>query len=125
MNALNAGRALRKLARPAKARVLRGFFKTGKGDYGEGDEFLGVSVPDTRSVALRFLALNSEELEKLLSSKFHEERLLALLVLVEKFNKGSEAERGKVFDFYIENLHAVNNWDLVDLTADKIVGPWL
>ncbi len=116
---------LKKLENPKRAKVMQGFFKTGKGEYGEGDVFLGVSVPQTRSLAKRFSNSGFSELKKLLSSKIHEERLLALFVLVEKFKKGSEAEKKHVFGFYIDNLKGVNNWDLVDLSAYKIVGEYL
>lgn len=116
---------LSELANPEKAKLLQGFFKTGKGDYGEGDVFLGVMVPQTRAIAKQFQHLGLEELEKSLHSKYHEERLSALLILVEKFRKASGAERKRLFDFYLTNTAFINNWDLVDLTAHKIVGEFL
>ncbi len=108
-----------------KAKVLSGFFKTGKGQYGEGDEFLGIPVPQTRAAAKKYSGMSLAETGELLGSKIHEERLAALLVLVEKFRKGNEEEKAKIFDFYIGNAKKVNNWDLVDLSADKIAGEYL
>jgi 3-methyladenine DNA glycosylase AlkD len=108
-----------------KANILQRFFKTGKGDYGEGDIFLGIIVPNTRKVAKRFTELPLSEIKKILYSKVHEERLCALLLLVEKFNKANERDMKKIFDFYIKNAKQANNWDLVDLSAPKIVGEYL
>ena len=116
---------LKKLANPARAKLLAGFFKTGKGQYGEGDVFLGITVPETRAVARQFLRLPLDGLKPSLESAFHEERLAALLVLVEKFRNADENERKKIFDFYLKNTKHVNNWDLVDLSAHKIVGAHL
>jgi 3-methyladenine DNA glycosylase AlkD len=116
---------LKKCADPEKARILQRFFKTGKGEYGEGDFFLGVVVPKQRMIARAFREAEFEELEILLDSKVHEERLVALLILVEKYKKGDENLKKRVFDFYINHLERVNNWDLVDLSAHKIVGDYL
>jgi len=116
---------LSRLANPFKATLLQGFFKTGKGEYAEGDVFLGIAVPETRKVAKNFTGLGLKELEKSLHSKFHEERLAALLILAEKFRNASEKERKRIFDFYLENARFVNNWDLVDLSAPKIAGEFL
>ncbi|MBI4210981.1 MAG: DNA alkylation repair protein [Candidatus Diapherotrites archaeon] len=116
---------LQAAANPTKAKVLQGFFRTGKGEYGEGDIFLGLTVPQTRAIAKRFTHLGLPEIKKSLESGFHEERLCALLVLVHKFGKADEAEKEKIFDFYLANARRVNNWDMVDLTADKIVGEHL
>lgn len=116
---------LNSLANPDKARILSRFFKTGKGDYGEGDIFLGVSVPATRSIARRYLHLSFMEIDEMLVSRIHEHRLAALLVLVEKFRKSDELEKTKIYEFYLKNTGNVNNWDLVDLSADKIVGTHL
>lgn len=115
---------LRKCASPKKAELLSRFFKTGKGEYGEGDKFLGVMVPETRAVAKKFAPISIDELVPHLHSPWHEERLCSLLVLVEKFRKADSAERRKIFDFYFDNVRAVNNWDLVDLTAPKLVGEY-
>ncbi len=122
---LSAQKELRSLANKSKGKFLQRFFKTGKGEYAEGDVFLGITVPQTRSVAKKYSGIPLSEVQKIISSEFHEERLLALLVLVQKFSKASEAERKKIFDFYFGNARFVNNWDLVDLSADKIVGEYL
>jgi 3-methyladenine DNA glycosylase AlkD len=104
---------------------LQRFFKTGFGQYGEGDIFLGIVVPNTRIVAKKFSDLPLYEIKKILYSRVHEERLCALLLLVEKFNKANDLEQKKIFDFYIKNAKQANNWDLVDLSAPKIVGKYL
>ncbi len=118
-----------------KANLLQRFFKTGKGQYGEGDIFLGVMVPNTRKVAKKYINLPLSEVKKLLYSRIHEERLCALLILVEKFGKlnkinpsqmKSQFDGAKeIFSFYIKNAKQINNWDLVDLSAPKIVGEYL
>lgn len=108
-----------------KAKVLQRFFKTGKGEYGEGDIFLGISVPKSRTIAQKYKNLSFGDIEKLLGSKVHEERLIALLILVQKFQKASEEEQEKIYLFYLANTKYINNWDLVDLSADKIVGEYL
>ena len=118
-------REIAKLAKPQKATELQRFFKTGKGDYGEGDVFIGATVGEQRTVAKKFREIELPKLKPFLQSKIHEERLVALLILVEKFEKAGEEGKRKVFDFYFENLQGINNWDLVDLTAPKIVGSWL
>ncbi len=116
---------LEKLADPKQAKLLQGYFKTGKGQYGEGDVFLGLRVGKTRKIAKKFSAMALGGVKKSLYSKLHEERLAALLILVQKFEKGDEAAKKKVFDFYLANAKRANNWDLVDLTAPKIAGKWL
>ena len=116
---------LQKLADPKKAKILAGFFKTGPGQYGEGDVFLGVTVPKSRGVAKKFSSIGFGGVKSLLGSKIHEERLVALLILVEKFKKATPDNQKGIVDFYISNLHGVNNWDLVDLSADKILGEYL
>ena len=116
---------LKKRANPKKAKLLSGFFKTGKGEYGEGDIFLGVIVPETREVAKMFLDLELSEIEKSLFSKIHEERLASLLILVEKYKNGDLPTKKEIFNFYLKNTKYINNWDLVDLTSHKIVGEWL
>lgn len=116
---------LKGLGNPQKARLLARFFKTGKGEYGEGDVFLGVMVPQTRMVAKKHRGMSLLEVQRLLSSNIHEHRLAALLILVEKYGKGDEKERKKIFEFYLQNARKVNNWDLVDLSAPKIAGAHL
>jgi len=118
-------RALRKKANKEKAKNLQRFFKTGKGEYGEGDVFLGITVPEVRKIAQKFKTLKVSGLSHSISSKFHEERQACLFVLVEKFGKGGEKEKKNIFDFYIKNRKYINNWDLVDLTAPNIVGAYL
>ncbi len=112
-------------ANSKKAKILQGFFKTGKGEYGEGDIFMGVVVPETRKIALKFRNLPLADIKKLLNSKIHEERLLALFILVEQFSRAEENERKKIYNFYLSQTKNINNWDLVDLSADKIVGAHL
>ncbi|HSD12591.1 MAG TPA: DNA alkylation repair protein, partial [Patescibacteria group bacterium] len=114
-------RETRSAADPAKAKLLAGFFKTGKGEYGEGDVFLGLMVPASRRIVARYAALPFADVARLLGSKYHEERLIALLLLVRRFERGGEAEKKRVFDFYLAHAERANNWDLVDLSAHKIV----
>lgn len=122
---LQLRRKLKKLANPQRAKLLQRYFKTGKGEYGEGDIFLGLRVPVCRKLAIKFRNLSFPEITKLLRSKFHEERLIALLILVRGFKKGSETERKKIFEFYLKNTDRVNNWDLVDLSSHEIAGGYL
>lgn len=116
---------LNKLGNAQKAKDLARFFKTGKGEYGEGDKFLGIYVPDQRKVARKYVDLSLSEVQKLFSSGFHEYRLTALFVLIFKFQKGHEREKERIFKFYLKNTKNINNWDLVDLSAPKIVGKHL
>ncbi len=118
---------LKEKANREKAGGLQRFFKTGKGEYGEGDVFLGISVPEQRKIALEFKNLNLEEIRTLLDSEVHEKRLIALLILIEKYKKADEKIKGEIFNFYLENAkrNRINNWDLVDLSSHKIVGNYL
>lgn len=118
---------LGRVANPAKAKILAKFFKTGPGEYGEGDIFLGITVPVQREIAKKYLNLNFSDLEKLLNSQYHEHRLVALLVLVEKYKTATEKEKKEIFNFYLKKARAgrINNWDLVDLSAPTIVGDYL
>jgi 3-methyladenine DNA glycosylase AlkD len=117
---------LRQKARKEKVPVLKRFFKTGKGEYGEGDKFLGVMVPEQRIIAKKFIDLSLGELKILLESPWHEERLAALIILVYKFKKTkNELERKEFFNFYRKNIKQINNWDLVDLSCRDIVGGYL
>jgi 3-methyladenine DNA glycosylase AlkD len=109
----------------AQARVLQRFFKTNKGEYGEGDIFLGIKTPVVRNVARRYITLELDEIGQLLESRIHEERACALALLVKKFEQGDEDERKKVYDFYLQSRKYINNWDLVDLSAPHIVGRYL
>jgi 3-methyladenine DNA glycosylase AlkD len=125
MQAEDVKKDLRNLANFEKANLLQRFFKTGKGDYGEGDVFLGVMVPNTRKIAQKYTYLNLKEINTLLNSKIHEERLCALLIMVKQYFKLDELNKKKLFNFYIKNAKQINNWDLVDLSAPKIVGGYL
>ncbi len=116
---------LKAFASQEKAKVLQRFFKTAPGQYGHGDVFLGVTVPASRSVAKRHSQLSFSDLSQLLHSKIHEERLLALLILVLRFKNSAESLRQEIYDFYLKNTRYVNNWDLVDLSAKYIVGAHL
>jgi 3-methyladenine DNA glycosylase AlkD len=113
---------LRNVADPAVAEQLQRFFRTGPGQYGAGDRFLGVRVPLVRALARRYAALSPAECEALLQSEWHEARLLALLVLVRAYDRGSARVRTAIFDLYLRNTHRINSWDLVDISAEPIVG---
>lgn len=116
---------LEKYVDPVKKEYLPRFFKTGKGQYGEGDCFLGIVVPHVRTVAKKFKEASFEVMEELLFSPWHECRLCALLMMVERFKKSDEEERAKIYSFYLNHTHRINNWDLVDLSAPYIVGEHL
>ncbi len=116
---------LRLYADPARREQMPRFFKAGKGEYGEGDRFLGVAVPDVRQVARRHKNEPPEVAAGLLQSPWHECRLCALLMLVERFKRADEAGRGEVFRFYLTHTGGIDNWDLVDLSAPYIVGEYL
>jgi 3-methyladenine DNA glycosylase AlkD len=108
-----------------KEKILSSFFKTGKGQYGEGDIFLGIPVPEQRRVAKRYVNLSLNDLQKLLADKIHEYRLTALIILVSKYNKSDQNGKSEIFNFYLNNTKTIDNWDLVDLSAPKIVGDYL
>jgi 3-methyladenine DNA glycosylase AlkD len=116
---------LKKHANKDKAKLLQGFFKTGPGEYGEGDIFLGINVPTLRKLSKEHDGTSLPEMVKLLKSTIHEERLLALLMLVRAFSKGDEALKKEIYDLYLKHTRYINNWDLVDLTAPNIVGTYL
>lgn len=116
---------LRSHSKRKKAKAHSRFFKTGKGEYGEGDLFLGVNVPNCRKVAKQFINLSLDKTILLLHSKYHEERLVALLILVEKFNNSNPKGQKQIYNLYLKNTKYINNWDLVDLSASKIVGDYL
>ncbi len=118
--------ALRTLTNPQKAEFFPRFFRTGPGDYGEGDQFIGVVVPNQRAVAKQFKELPLNEIEHLLESPFHECRLTGLLILVSQFEKSkTPSARKRIYDFYVSHSDRVNNWDLVDCSCHKIMGPFL
>ncbi len=125
MSLLKLKEDLKEVTDLKKAKFLQRFFKTGEGQYGYGDLFIGITVPQLRVFSKNYQALLLEDVILLLRSKIHEERLLALFILVDKFKKGSDEERKNIFDFYLNNTHHINNWDLVDSSADKIVGEYL
>jgi len=116
--------ALAILAIPEKAEFFPKFFKTGKGEYGDGDLFLGVIVPDQRKVAKEFYnKISPGELSELLSSKYHEHRLTALLMLILKFEKSkAKSQQKEIVEFYLNHLDFINNWDLVDTSCYKVLG---
>ncbi len=117
--------AISKEKNEEKARVLSYFFKTGPGQYGEGDFFLGLTVPVSRKVAKEFAGLPLNEIKILLANKYHEVRMVALAILVANYNKAkNDQERKKIFKFYLANAKKINNWDLVDLTAPNIIGDY-
>lgn len=116
---------LQRLKNPKKAQILSRFFKIGKGEYGEGDIFLGLTVPQQRQVAKKYPNATLEELQELLSSKIHEYRLTALFVLMGKYKRADDKEKKEIFNFYLKNTKNINNWDLIDLSAPLIVGDFL
>lgn len=125
MSASDVKQQLFALGNPERAERSKYYFKTGKGEYAEGDKFIGCSVPDTRSVAKANKNLSFDELQRLLDDEYHECRLCALVILTEQFRKANEETRKKLVDFYLSNTHRVNNWDLVDVSAYAILGKWL
>ena len=121
-----AKRALARLATPEREIGAVRFFKTGKGEYGEGDVFIGVTVPECRLVAKELRALPLAEIDTLITSRIHEERLTGLFILVAQFGRAKdEAQRTKLLQLYRRRMAFVNNWDLVDFSAPPIVGAWL
>lgn len=118
-------KALRKLADPIGAKQAAHFFKTGPGQYGEGDVFWGLSVPDQRKIAKQHLTLSLSELQILLNNKIHEQRLTALHILVYQFTKANDQTKKQIYQFYLKNTNRINNWDLVDTSARDIVGTYM
>lgn len=116
---------LRAAANPEKAAFFPRFFKAGPGQYAEGDQFLGVTVPEQRKLARKYRDLWLGDIEKLITSPWHEERLTGLLILVDAYQRGGEKVRQDIYNFYITHTKQVNNWDLVDSSAEHIVGPQL
>lgn len=116
---------MRKLANKKIAEHSQRFFKTGKGQYGEGDIFLGIRVPVLRKIAKKFRRISLAEVSKLLESKFHEERLLSILMLVNLFKSGDEDDQELIYELYLDKTKFINNWDIVDISAGNIVGAFL
>ena len=121
----NLKQDLRKAADPDKKNILQNFFKTGPGQYGQGDIFLGVMVPKTRTIAKKYKDMAISQVKILLNSKIHEERLAAILILVHNYAMGSEDTKQKIVSVYLDNSRKINNWDLVDLSAHKILGNYM
>jgi 3-methyladenine DNA glycosylase AlkD len=116
---------LQQFGNPLQAKVLQGFFKTGKGEYGEGDVFHGIKIPVLRKLAKKYQDMTCAEVEKLLTSKFHEGRMLALLLMMGNYSKADDAGKKQIYTMYLRNTRFINNWDLVDVTAHHIVGHYL
>jgi len=113
-------------ARPSQGQVLQRFFKTGPGEYGEGDRFLGIMVPEARRLAKEFSDLDQEDLTRLIQNPYHELRLIALFILTAHYQRAkTETSCRKVIDFYLKQTKYINNWDLVDLSVYKILGDYL
>lgn len=108
-----------------RAKILQKYFKTGKGEYGEGDIFLGLRVPDIRKIAKKYDNLSLKEVAGFLISQIHEERLFALLLLINLFQRGKEEDKKQIYDLYLKNTEYINNWDLVDISAGSIAGAYL
>lgn len=116
---------LKTLANPEKKKILQSFFKTGPGDYAEGDIFIGVTVPQQRRLIKKYLDLSLRDLQSLLDSPYHEARFSALLIIVAQFKSGDPASQKKLYELYLSNTARINNWDLVDTSAEHIVGAYL
>lgn len=116
---------LQELGNKEKAKEHQGFFKTGQGEYGEGDVFIGATVPELRKLAKEYKAIGPNEINQLLQSPIHEERLLSLFLLIHRYSKGNEPEKKRIYKLYLKNTKFINNWDLVDSSAGQIVGAFL
>lgn len=125
MKAESVLRYIKKLGSPQKSKSSARFFKTGKGQYGEGDIFFGVTVPEQRGVAKKYKDLPLPEIQKLINTKVHECRLTALIILVAQYEQANQKDKEKIYKFYLKNSKKVNNWDLVDSSAPYIVGDFL
>lgn len=125
MNLSEIRKKIQKHKNPTQAINLQRFFKTGKGEYGEGDVFYGIKVPVQRTIAKQFKDLSLDAVKSLILSKVHEERLIAAFILVDQFNRGDEKKKKNILNFYLKNRKGINNWDLVDLSAPKIIGAYL
>ncbi|HIJ12087.1 TPA: DNA alkylation repair protein, partial [Candidatus Woesearchaeota archaeon] len=115
---------LRSVATKERAKTNEWFFKTGKGKYGEGDTFLGIRMPDLRKIVKRHLELSFVDIQELINSPFHEERMAGLLVLVYQYEK-NKVEKKAIAEFYLKNTKKINNWDLVDCSSPQTLGLWL
>ena len=124
-DARSLSQRVRALADPTRIPILQSFFKTGKGEYAEGDRFIGIRVPQLRQLCRDCRGAGIRDAAPLLRSDIHEERLFALLLLVDAFRREDEAGKRAIYDFYLANTQFINNWDLVDASAEHIVGGWL
>jgi hypothetical protein len=127
MTALDVKAAIMAIAQPERARMVARFFKTGSGEYGEGDQFLGLTMPEQRLIASQFVGLGLDEVERLLQDPYHECRMVALVIWVNQCRSRhiSPATRAEIVDRYLANRQFINNWDLVDVTCPTIVGNYL
>lgn len=125
MNLRELRKKIKEESNKQQAKALQWFFKTGAGEYGEGDVFAGIKMPVQRKIAKEFNNLGYNDIKELVGSKIHEERMIGFLILQGKYEKGDENEKEKVFEFYIRNRKGINNWDLVDISAPKIIGEYL
>ena len=125
MGATEISRSLQALGDRERAKVNQTFFKTGKGEYAEGDVFVGLRVPEVRQLAKEYQFLPFAEVVRLLRSPIHEARLLALLILIQSYRKGDVTFQRQIYNLYLRNTRFINNWDLVDVSAEHIVGHYL
>jgi len=125
LKAREVQKQLKPLSNPEHAAVSQRFFKTGPGEYGEGDLFIGIRVPVLRKLAAEFKELPVSESKILLRSPIHEERMLAILIFVRNFKKGDDKAQKDIYDLYLKSTEYINNWDLVDVSAEHIVGAYL
>ncbi|MBN1645458.1 DNA alkylation repair protein [Candidatus Woesearchaeota archaeon] len=123
--AVNVTKDLHRLKDNIRAESCSRYFKTGKGDYGEGDKFLGLTMGQQRQIAKKYTALTLPEIQKLLAAKEHESRMTGLFILINKYDKTQFDERKRIYEFYLKNTRSINNWDLVDCTAHRIVGKFI
>ena len=121
----NITKKLKSLGNKEKAKKHQSFFKTGPGEYGEGDVFIGVTVPELRKLAKENKTIGPNEIKQLLQSPIHEERLLSLFILIHRYSKGGEPEKKRIYELYLKNTKFINNWDLVDSSAGHIIGAFL
>ena len=124
-NFQNLKKDLKNYERKEKSKLLSRFFKTGPGQYGEGDIFLGLKTAETRNVAKKYSEICLSDIAKLLASKIHEHRAVAVMILNRQFTKGDFEQKQKIYKFYLKNISGINNWDLVDSSAHKIIGAYL
>jgi len=121
----NIQEELQEIRDPEKAKILLKFFKTGKGQYGEGDLFLGIKVPQQRKIAKKYSSISLDDIGQLLKSNIHEFRLTSLLILVHKYKKEGFNGKKEIVDFYLSHMENINNWDLIDSSAPYILGDFL